>query len=142
MSYSLGFTQAIAVVLFVTDKVQQGIYDFVPTKALSDQLGIARPSAVKILQALSRAGIIDTREGAKGGVRLARAATKITVADIFSAVEQDRPLFRSDLNFAVSGSKPSKASAAIASLLNDAEAAMKKSLATQSISNLMQKINR
>jgi len=142
MSYSLGFSQAIAVVLLVADKVEQGIYDFVPTKVLSEQLGIATPSAVKILQALNRGGIIETREGAKGGVRLARAARKISLADIFSAVEQDRPLFRTDLSFKVTGSKPNKASAEIASLLNEAEAAMKKSLANQSILNLMQKINR
>jgi len=142
MSYSLGFSQAIAVVLFVADKVDQGMYDFVPTKALSEQLGIATPSAVKILQALNRANIIETREGAKGGVRLARAANNISIADIFAAVEQNRPLFRSDIRFNVSGSKPSKASAAIADVLNNAEMAMKKSLASQNISNLMRRINR
>ena len=71
MSYSLSFSQAIVTVLFVGDKVEQGFYDFVPTKELSEALNIARPTAVKILGNLAGAGIIETREGAKGGVRLA-----------------------------------------------------------------------
>lgn len=33
MSYSLAFSQAIFTVIFVADKVRQGIYDFVPTQA-------------------------------------------------------------------------------------------------------------
>jgi len=141
MSYSLGFSQAVAVVLFVADKVRQGIYDFVPTKTVSDQLGIAAPSAVKILQSLNRAGIIETREGAKGGVRLAHSANKITVLDIFTAIEHDRPLFRTDLSFKVSGNKPAAARQAIGLVLENAENAMKKSLASTSIEALMKKIN-
>ncbi|MCB9104195.1 MAG: Rrf2 family transcriptional regulator [Anaerolineales bacterium] len=66
MSYSLTFSQSVITVLFVADKVQQGIYDFVPTQEISDALNIPKPSAVKILQSLNRAGIIETREGAKG----------------------------------------------------------------------------
>lgn len=142
MSYSLGFSQAVAVVLFVADKVRQGIYDFVPTKTVSEQLGIPAPSAVKILQALNRAGIIETREGAKGGVRLAHTASKVTLLDVFTAIEQDRPLFRTDLSFKVGGKKPAQASQAIGSALENAESAMKKSLAATSVETLIKKINR
>jgi DNA-binding IscR family transcriptional regulator len=69
MSYSLSFSQAIFTVLFVGDKVGQGYYDFVPTKELSASLNIPNPSAVKILGSLASAGIIETREGSRGGVR-------------------------------------------------------------------------
>jgi Rrf2 family protein len=141
MSYSLGFSQAIAVVLFVADKVQQGIYDFVPTKALSEQLGIATPSAVKILQALNRAGIIETREGARGGVRLAKPPSRVSLLDVFSAVEADRPLFRTDLSFTVAGAKPTRARSAIGAVLDDAEAAMKRRLQGTSVSTLLKQIN-
>ncbi len=118
MSYSLAFSQAIFTVLFVADKVQQGIYDFVPTKELSDSLNIARPSAVKILQNLNRAGIIETREGAKGGVRLAMSPSKITILDIFNAIEYNRPLFRLDLKLHVTGEKPTRGQQTISQLLN------------------------
>ena len=62
MSYSLAYTQAIVAVLYVADKVQQKMFDFVPTKQLSEDLNIPRPSAVKILQALHGAGIIADRK--------------------------------------------------------------------------------
>ena len=74
-----------------------------PTKELSESLNIARPSAVKILQSLNRTGIIETREGAKGGVRLAVSPEEITILDIFNAIEHNRPLFRLDLRIRVSG---------------------------------------
>lgn len=142
MSYSLGFSQAIVVALFVADKVRQGMHEFVPTKALSEQLGIAGPSAVKILQALNRVGIIETREGAKGGVRLARAPSKVTVLDVFAAIEADKPLFRSDLTFNVTGKKPTQASEAILAVLSDSETAMKQKLKSTTIESLLQKTNR
>lgn len=141
MSYSLGFSQAVAVALFVADKVQQGMYEFVPTKALSEQLGIPAPSAVKILQALNRAGIVETREGAKGGVRLARAPAKVSLLDVFTAIEADRPLFRTDLSFTVGGAKPTRARAAIGAVLGDAESAMKQSLGKTTIAALLKQIN-
>lgn len=76
MSYSLAFSQSVITVLFVADKVQQGIYDFVPTQEISDALNIPKPSAVKILQSLNRAGIIETREGAKGGCTVGNVAIR------------------------------------------------------------------
>lgn len=140
MSYSLAFSQAILTVMFVADKVQQGMYDFVPTKELSDSLNIARPSAVKILQSLSKVGIIETREGAKGGVRLAVSPEEITVLDIFNAVENNRPLFRLDLRMRVAGEKPSRGQNAIAEVLVPAEEAMKAKLQETTVSDLLSQL--
>ncbi len=142
MSYSLAFSKAILVVLFVADKVKQGMYDFVPTKVISEALNIAAPTAVKILQSLNRAGIIETREGARGGVRLARKMDEITVLDIFNAIEQERPLFRTDLNLNVTGRKPSRGQKAVLSVLQDAEAKMKAGLRSVSLAALVDEINR
>ena len=96
MSYSLSFSQAIFTVLFVGDKVGQGYYDFVPTKELSASLNIPNPSAVKILGSLASAGIIETREGSRGGVRLAKPPQNITLLDVFTAIETGKPMFRQD----------------------------------------------
>ncbi len=142
MSYSLAFSQAIITVLYVADKVQQGIYDFVPTQELSDSLNIAKPSAVKILQNLNRAGIIETREGAKGGVRLAMNPAEITILDIFNAIEYNRSLFKVNLRFRVSGKKPEKGRQAVSEVLTAAEAAMKASLNETTIADLLGEINR
>ena len=54
------------------------------------------PSAylAKSLQALSRAGIIESLPGRNGGYRLARAARDITLLEIVLAVEGYEPAFR------------------------------------------------
>lgn len=141
MSYSLAFSQAIIAVLYVADKVQQGIYDFVPTKQLSEDLNIAGPTAVKILQSLNGTGIIETREGARGGVRLAKLPSVITILDIFNAIENERPLFRSDLRVQVTGKKPTRAQQEISDLLSSAEEAMKDKLKEVTVEVLLNKLN-
>ena len=141
MSYSLAFSQAIMTVLFVGDKVDQGFYDFVPTKEISDSLNIARPTAVKILGNLASAGIIETREGAKGGVRLALPPANVTILDIFAAVETGKPMFRHDFELRVTGEKPTRAQQAVLSILNDAETTMKNQLSQTTIAELLTGIN-
>ena len=141
MSYSLSFSQAIVTVLFVGDKVEQGFYDFVPTKELSEALNIARPTAVKILGNLAGAGIIETREGAKGGVRLALPPAEITIMDIFQAIESGKALFRHDFELAVTGEKPTRAQGAILDILNEAEAAMHDRLGQTTIADLLSIVN-
>jgi Rrf2 family protein len=141
MSYSLGFSQAIVATVYIADKVQQGFFEFTPTTQLAQDLNIARPTAVKMLSSLNQAGIIETREGAKGGVRLAKAADQVTVLDIFMAIEGERPLFQTQLNFNVTGSKPTLAQEAIITLLTDAETVMKNNLQQTTIADLMAAIN-
>lgn len=48
----------------------------------------------KQLQALSKAGIIQSSRGAHGGYRLAKPATDITLWDITAAIEGYAPAFR------------------------------------------------
>ena len=54
------------------------------------------PSAylAKSLQAMSRAGIVESVPGRNGGYRLARPAREISLLDIVLAVEGDEPAFR------------------------------------------------
>ena len=141
MSYSLAFSQAIMTILFVGDKVEQGYYDFVPTKEISASLNIARPTAVKILGNLASAGLIETREGAKGGVRLAVAPADVTILDVFAAIETGKSLFRHDFELRVTGEKPTRAQEAVLAILNEAEAAMKDRLAQTTIAELLTALN-
>jgi len=128
-------------VIYVADKVQQGYYDFVPTAQISEDLNIARPSAVKILASLTNAGMIETREGAKGGVRLAVAPSDITVLDVFEAIEAGKPLFRHDYRLRVTGTKPTRAQQEVLSVFNTAELAMKEALGKRTIANLLETLN-
>lgn len=140
MSYSLSFSKAIMTIVFVADKVDQGIYDFVPTKQISDSLNMAGPTAVKVLQSLVKSGLVETREGAKGGIRLAKKTTEITILDIFNAIESERPMFRLDINVNVKGEKPTKAKLAINDILFNAENKMKDSLNKITIADLLKRL--
>jgi Rrf2 family protein len=141
MSYSLSFSQAIFVVLFVGDKVAQDYFDFVPTKEISTSLNIPSPTAVKILGNLANAGIIETREGARGGVRLAKTAKEITLLDVFNAIESGKPMFRQDHQLRVTGKKPTRAHQSVYAVLIDAEEGMKSRLAKTTIADLMASLN-
>ena len=137
MSYSLSFSQAIFVVLFVGDKVSQEYFDFVPTKEIATSLNIPNPSAVKILGSLANAGIIETR----GGVRLAKPAKEITLLDVFNAIEAGKPMFRRDHQLRVTGKKPTRAHQSVYTVLTEAEESMKASLAQTTIGDMMASLN-
>lgn len=62
--------------------------------ALAEYHGVSTSYLLKHLQALSRAKILNTVPGPKGGYNLARPATKITLLDVILAVEGKEPAFR------------------------------------------------
>ncbi len=136
MSYSLAFSQAIAIVAYIAIKNEHGIYDFVPSKELASNLNIAGPTAVKILQGLSRAGLIETREGARGGVRLASASDTITLLDVFSAIEQERPLFRVDQRLRIEDDMARQVLQRVLAAVDGAEQEMKQRLQQVTIADL------
>ncbi|KPL90377.1 RrF2 family transcriptional regulator [Herpetosiphon geysericola] len=136
MSYSLAFSQAIAISLYITYKVEEHCYDFVPTHEIADFLGIAKPSVVKVVQALTNNGLIETREGSKGGVRLTRASTAISLLDIFNAIEQAKPLFRVNITFKEQKESALAARQRMLDSFQRAEDAMKRELQAVSLADL------
>ena len=54
---------------------------------LAKQTGIPGPTAQKLVSGLARAGLLVASRGSGGGVRLARPAAAINMADIIEAVE-------------------------------------------------------
>ncbi len=128
MTYSLGVWQAMMATVYVADKVRLGEHDFVPTSRLAADLDIPAPSLARLVRSLNRAGIIETREGAKGGIRLAVPADQVTLLDVVEAVEQQRPLFRTDAAPAVTGATPTQRQKALRTALQEAESAMRTEL--------------
>lgn len=49
--------------------------------------GIGLPTVSKLLKALNRAGLVVSTRGAQGGYRLARAANRISAAEVIDALE-------------------------------------------------------
>ncbi|HYV59238.1 MAG TPA: Rrf2 family transcriptional regulator [Acidimicrobiia bacterium] len=64
------------------------------TTRLSEFHGVPVAYLAKHLQAMSRAGILSAGTGPRGGYRLARPPTDISVLDVVEAVDGDDPAFR------------------------------------------------
>jgi Rrf2 family protein len=65
-----------------------------PANALAEFHALAPAYMAKHMQALARAGVVESVRGAGGGYRLARAPTDISLWDIVEAIEGDEPAFR------------------------------------------------
>ena len=65
-----------------------------PANALAEFHALAPAYMAKHMQALARAGVVESVRGARGGYRLARAASTITLWDILEAIEGEEPAFR------------------------------------------------
>lgn len=66
----------------------------VSTAALAASYGLPQAYLHKQLQALARAGLLESLPGAHGGFLLARPAEKITLMDVVTAIEGQEPAFK------------------------------------------------
>lgn len=127
MAYSTEFSRAISISLLINEKMEEFGFEFVPVKNIAEFLKIPAPTVVRILRSLNAAGITTTKEGAKGGVLLAKQIAEITLLDIFLAVEHGS-LFKTEIDFIVKDSRIEKLKELITNYTQDAENAMKESL--------------
>ena len=65
-----------------------------PASRLAEFHGVPAAYLAKTLQALSRAGIVESVPGRRGGYRLGRPPAEITLLDVVQAVEGTEPSFR------------------------------------------------
>jgi Rrf2 family protein len=65
-----------------------------PAAKLAEYHGVPEAYLAKHLQGLSRAGVVESVPGPRGGYRLARDPDDITVLDVVEAVDGDEPAFR------------------------------------------------
>lgn len=137
MSYSLSFSKAILVVIFISDKIRQGQFEFLSTKTISEILNIPKPTLVKIMQNLTAAGIIETKEGKSGGIRLRKQPSEISILDILNATEGGKPLFQTNFNILAEGKRPDNAQKSIENVLLDAESKMHHSLSKKTIAQIL-----
>ncbi len=141
MSYSLSFSKSILVVIFISDKIRQKQFEFLSTADISKYLSIPKPTLVKILQNLNIANIIETKEGKQGGIRLMKDPSKITVLEIFEAMEKGKPLFQTSFNILAEGRRPNNAQQSIKNILTDAENQLKIELSKKTIAEILIEMN-
>ncbi|MFD7641674.1 RrF2 family transcriptional regulator [Kitasatospora sp. NPDC059795] len=67
--------------------------DPVPSARLAAMFELSPTYLNKVLQRLTRAGLLTSTSGPRGGVRLARDPGRITMMDVVTAVEGADPLF-------------------------------------------------
>lgn len=76
-----------AVVLMQAASTRCGEHERTSAAELAAATGIHVPTAQKLVSLLSRAGLLKSARGAHGGIRLARPAAAISLADVVEAVE-------------------------------------------------------
>jgi Rrf2 family protein len=64
-----------------------------PASRLAEYHGVPSAYLAKHLQALSRGGILESVPGPKGGYRLARPGSEITMLDVVEAIDGVEPAF-------------------------------------------------
>mgnify|MGYP002777049858 CR=1 FL=1 len=74
-------------VVMMTAAVRRGDGARLTAAALSEETGVPLPTAQKLMQALSRHGLLTGQRGAGGGYALARPGNAISLADVVEAVE-------------------------------------------------------
>ena len=65
-----------------------------PAGRLAEFHGVPTAYLAKHLQAMSRAGILESVAGPRGGYRLARPAAEISILDVMEAIDGVEPAFR------------------------------------------------
>ena len=61
--------------------------DWPSVRVIAEAYDISRPHLVKVVQALGRAGFVETRPGRSGGVKLAKPPEEIVVGEVVRRLE-------------------------------------------------------
>ncbi|MEQ8791484.1 MAG: Rrf2 family transcriptional regulator [Pirellulaceae bacterium] len=73
------------------------------TSQIAEATRVPHPYLVKVLQSLSRAGIVQTRRGVGGGVSMARELDEVTMLDVINAVDPIERITRCPIGLAAHG---------------------------------------
>lgn len=135
MAYSIEFSRAISIGLFINLKMEEFGFEYVSTKTIAEYLKIPAPTVVRILKSLNSAGITMAKEGAKGGVLLAKPITDITLLDLFLAIEHG-PLFKTEIDYLVEHPQVDRLKVVVTKCMQDAEDSMKQSLKKTTLADI------
>lgn len=117
-----------------------------PAERLAEFHGVGGPYLAKHLQALSRAGLIQSTSGPRGGYRLARTAEEITLLDVVNAIEGQAHAFRCReirRRGPVAGAPEEyRQACVVARAMRDAETALRAQLSSTSIADLNRSVKR
>lgn len=117
-----------------------------PAARLAEYHGVPAAYLAKHLQALARAGIVETTKGPRGGYQLARPAADISMLDVVEAIEGDEPAFRcAEIRRRGPAAVPAReyrTKCAIHAVMNRADDAWRRELRNTSIADLLRQVSR
>lgn len=79
MAFSVAFSQALDIAAYVNAKSQDQRDEYLSIQKISEMLNIPVPSIKKISATLKKNGILSSKTGLNGGLRLAKPADAITI---------------------------------------------------------------
>ncbi|MBO4159718.1 MULTISPECIES: RrF2 family transcriptional regulator [Micromonospora] len=114
-----------------------------PAARLADWFELPPAYLTKCLQALTRAGILQSVPGARGGFRLARRPADVTVMDVLVAVDgPDNPFRCTEIRQRGAGVDPSapefRTPCAISTVMHRADLAWRRELASHTLADLLE----
>ncbi|MFB5282669.1 RrF2 family transcriptional regulator [Peribacillus asahii] len=91
MQYSVGVEYALHCLVYLIDNPEDSP---IGIKELSFFQGVSDTYLSKIFSKLSKAGIVSSVPGVKGGFKLAKSPEEISFWDVIEAVEGPKPIFQ------------------------------------------------
>lgn len=137
MAFSLSYSNALFLLVFIADKIRLKQFEYVPLRVISEKISIPRPTLSKIVTALHSKGIIETKEGKNGGIRLKQSFKSMTLWDIFVAIEGEKPLFPVVPQIKAQGRRPDAVRCSLQQVFDSSYSDFKKNLSKQKFSALL-----
>jgi Rrf2 family protein len=91
MQYSVGVEYALHCLVYLIDVPSK---DSIGIKDLAEFQGLSETFLSKVFGKLSKAGIVSSVPGVKGGYRLSKSSEDISFWDVVEAVEGPKPIFQ------------------------------------------------
>ncbi|HZP29752.1 MAG TPA: Rrf2 family transcriptional regulator [Acidimicrobiia bacterium] len=117
-----------------------------PAGRLAEFHGVPTAYLAKHLQAMSRAGLVESVPGPRGGYRLARPAAEISILDVVEAIDGRAPAFRcTEIRQRGPAARPGREyrlPCAIHAAMNRADAAWREELRATSLADIVAAIAR
>ncbi len=118
------------------------------TRELAEFQGVSPSYVAKLFTKLAKAGLVTSEEGIQGGFRLAKDPANVSLWDVISALEPDKPLFRCReirRDFILFGKKPPRWATCglcpIHAAMREAEKQMRQSLEAVTLADIANEVS-
>ncbi|MDU5337102.1 Rrf2 family transcriptional regulator [Enterococcus sp.] len=137
MSYSTSFPLAVEVILFIHINNEDHCHDYLSKRIISEKLEVPVPTVSKVISKLIHSGLLESKEGVKGGIALVKPISATTLFEVFDAIEKGNPLFKIPNNLKDGPDFVGKMFAKGTDILTNAESSMLNYLKGYTLSDLM-----